>query len=291
VVGAFALNCLIWSSTWMAIKVGLRGAPPMTAVGVRFAIAAALITAVVVARKLPVPRTRAFLRLGLFLAVCHLALPYVLVYWGEQHISSGLTAVLYSTMPFMVALLARAILGDPLPARKIAGIASGIAGVSLIFSDKVGLGGDGSAPLGIAAILLSVFFASLSSVVIKKHSSSYHPIVSLTVPFVVASLLVAAVAFPVERQSPLQFDGLTWFTILYLAIAGSFVAFAVFFWLMKRVDVTVVSYQTFIIPVLAVLWGWLFLDETVSSRVGAGTAFILAGIAVATFGRPRRSRA
>ena len=290
IVGAYALNCLIWSSTWMVIKVGLRGAPPVTAVGVRFAIAAMVIATVILVARLRVPRTRTFLALSAFLGVFHLALPYTLVYWGEQHISSGLTAVLYSTMPFMVALLARAILGDPLSARKLAGIAVGITGVWIIFSDAVGFGGT-KAVLGMTAILFSVFSAALASVFIKKYSSGYHPLVSLLFPFIIAAALVNAVGIPLERSNPLDYDTMTWATIFFLAIAGSVIAFAVFFWLMKRIDVTVVSYQTFIIPILAIGWGWLLLDETVSPRAGLGTACILAGIVIATFRRKRRRTA
>lgn len=288
IVLAYALNCLIWSSTWVAIKVGLRGAPPVTAVGVRFAVAAVVIAGIVALARLKVPRTRAFLGISLFLGLWHLSIPYMLVYWGEQHISSGLTAVLYSTMPFMVALLARLILGDRLSARKTAGIIVGVAGVWVIFSDATHIGG-GNAALGMAAVLGSVFSAALASVLIKKYSGGYHPVVSLLIPFIVGALVVNTIGITVEHSNPLHYDATTWTTILYLALAGSVIAFTVFFWLIKRVDVTVVSYQTFIIPILALLWGRILLGESVSARAGAGTACILVGIAVATF-RTRRAR-
>jgi drug/metabolite transporter (DMT)-like permease len=86
----------------------------------------------------------------------------------------------------------------------------------------------------------------------------------------------------------LQFDALTWITIVYLAVLGSVVAFSFYFWIIKRIDVTVLSYQTFVIPVFAVLIGWIFLKETVTIRVIAGAALILAGIALATLRNNRR---
>src|SRR5262245_63397377 len=88
--------CLIWSSTWMVIKVGLRQAPPLTGVALRFIVAALIVFAIVRARQLPLPRTRHFLLYGLFLGICQVGVPYVLVYWSEERISSGLTAVLRS---------------------------------------------------------------------------------------------------------------------------------------------------------------------------------------------------
>jgi drug/metabolite transporter (DMT)-like permease len=270
----------------MAIKVGLRGAPPVTAVGVRFTVAAVIIVAIVMAARLRVPRTRAFIAISLFLGVWHLSIPYMLVYWGEQRISSGLTAVLYSTMPFMVAILARVILGDRLSVRKLAGILVGIAGVCVIFSDAVQAGGHDQV-MGMAAVLGSVFSAALASVLIKKYSGGYHPIVSLLIPFIAGAIVVNTIGAALEHSNPLRYDAVTWATIIYLAVAGSVVAFALFFWLMKRIDVTVVSYQTFIIPILAILWGALFLHETISARVGLGTVCILAGIALATIGQRR----
>ena len=138
--------CLIWGSTWMMIKIGLDGAPPITGVGVRFVIASLVLLLIVRMRRIAIPRTQSFLMLTLFLAVLHVAVPYVLVYWAEQYISSGLAAVLYSTMPLMVALFARVGLGDPITFAKLAGIVVGIAGVSVIFSDSLGWsGGRGSA--------------------------------------------------------------------------------------------------------------------------------------------------
>jgi len=286
---AYATMCLIWGSTWIMIKLGLRGAPPMTAVAVRFIIAAMLVYFIIAVRKIGIPRDRRFLYLSLFLSGFHLAVPYVLVYWGEQQISSGLTAVLYSTMPINVAILARIFLGDPLTPRKVMGILVGIGGVWVIFSDSVSLGG-GRAVQGVIACLASAFLASFTTVMVKKYASRYDPFVTLSLPFTFAGLAVLSLAIPVERSNPLQFDALTWVTICYLAVLGSVVAFGLYFWIIKRIDVTMLSYQTFIIPVLAVLIGWIFLAETVTIRVVAGAVLILAGIALATLRRKPKPR-
>lgn len=289
IAAVYAGMCLIWGSTWIMIKIGLRGAPPMTAVAVRFITAAAVVFGIITVRRRKIPRTRRFLLLGLFLGVFHFAVPYVLVYWGEQHISSGLTAVLYSTMPICVALLARLFIGDSLTLPRIAGIAVGFSGVWVIFSDSVSFGGE-LAAAGMIAILASVFCASLSTVVVKKYASAYDPFVTLALPFAVGGSLVGVVAAVVERSNPIGFDAVTWFTIVYLAVLGSVVAFSFYFWIIKRIEVTVLSYQTFVIPVFAVLIGWIFLKETVTIRTVAGAALILAGIALATLRRrkPRR---
>jgi drug/metabolite transporter (DMT)-like permease len=288
---AYASMCLIWSSTWTVIKVGLRGAPPLTAVGLRFAIAALLVSLLLWVRRVRPPRQRRFLWLCLYFGVFQMAMPYVLVYWGEQHISSGLTAVLYSTMPLAVAVLARFLLHVPLTRTKLLGIGIGIMGVGLIFSDSLRL--DGSlASVGIAAVLLSVFFASLSSVLTKKYAGPYDPHALLQIVFFVAAVLTLGFGGAVDHSNPLRYDGVTWLTILYLATLGSVAAFSLYLWILKRIDVTIVSYQTFIIPILAVLLGWIFLDENIAPRTGLGAILVLLGIA-ATLRRtasPTRSR-
>ena len=290
IVVAYAGMCAIWGSTWMMIKIGLRGAPPMTAVGLRFVLAGALIATIVGARRLRYPSTRKFFVLCAFLGVFHMAIPYLLVYWAEQQISSGLTAVLYSTMPFVVAIVARGLVGDPLDLRKIAGIVVGVVGVWVIFADSVQIGGA-QGILGVCAVLASVCFASLSTVVLKKYGKQYNALVTLVIPFGLAGLLALAIALPTEHSNPFAYDRRTWGTILYLATLGSGVAFALLFWVIQRIDVTVVAYQTFIIPLIALFFGWVFLDETISPRLVLGSALILVGIAIASLRRGRGSRA
>jgi drug/metabolite transporter (DMT)-like permease len=292
IVFAYTGMCIIWGSTWMAIKIGLEGAPPLTSIAVRMVIATTVVFAIVRARRIPIPREKRFVRLGLFLGMFHIVLPYSLVYFGEQRIPSGQAAVLYATLPLMVAILARFVLGDPLTMRKVFGIATGIAGVSVIFSDR-GRGGvapAASAATGVLCVMGSVFASSVGSVATKRWSGGYHPVASLLIPFATGAVVASCAALAFERVNPLRFDGTTWASISYLAVAGSCAAFALFFYVIQRLDVTVVSYQTFIIPIIAVLIGYAILGETVSPRVGVGAAMILAGIAVATFWSKPTSR-
>lgn len=283
----FGILCLIWSSTWMMIKVGLEGAPPFLSAGLRFILASFLIFAILTVRKIRLPKTRAFYSLTLFLGVFQMGLPYGLVYWSEQFISSGLTAILFSTMPLMVAVLARILLGDPLTVRKLMGIILGTGGVVVIFSDKVGSEGTVG---GVLAALTSAFLASLSSVVVKKFSATYHPFASILLPKTYGGIILVVCAAVFERSSPpIRWDATTAGTIVYLAVFGSVAAFALYFWLIKYIDVTVLSYQTFIIPILAGLLGWIFLGETVTIDVAIGAGLILGGIVLTVLRRPRRN--
>jgi drug/metabolite transporter (DMT)-like permease len=280
--------CLIWGSTWMMIKIGLRGAPPVTAVAVRMVIASLMVAVIVRAARISLPREARFVRLGVFLGFFNVALPYVFVYYGEARISSGLAAVLFATFPLLVAVLARAWLKQPLTARKMAGVATGIIGVTVIFSDSLRLGRAEAA--GTVMVMGSVTASAVGSVATKKWGQGYHPVASLMIPFVTAAVATALLALAVESPRDFGFDRATWATIVYLAAAGSVAAFALFFFVMQHMDVTTVSYQTFIIPVVAVILGAVFLGETISPRVALGALLILAGISLATLVRaPRKT--
>jgi len=286
----FGALCLIWSSTWLAIKVGLESAPPVTAAAVRSIIASVIIFAILIHRRIPLPRTRRFLWLSLFLGLFQMGIPYGLIYWAEQHITSGLTSILYSTMPFTVAVLARIILGDPLTLPKIIGILIGTLGTIVIFWGELSVSGS-DAMWGICAVLASAICSSVSSVAVKRYARSYHPLTSISWPLLIGGVVLGIGSRLFESGQPFVWDAASIGSILYLAVFGSVVAFGLYFWIIKHVDVTVLSYQTFIIPIVACFLGWIFLGETVTISVAIGGSMILAGIALATFRSsfPKRS--
>jgi drug/metabolite transporter (DMT)-like permease len=285
----FSALCLIWSSTWIMIKVGLEGAPPVKSAGLRFIIASLVILAILVHRRIGLPRTKRFYWLSLYLGLFQIGFPYALVYWAETRISSGLTSLLFSTMPFTVAMMARMILGDPITLPKFSGIVIGTLGAVVIFWDGLSLGGSRSA-WGICAALASAVCASLSSVMVKKFARAYHPVASIFLPMVVGGVLLMAGGYAIESRQSIRWDLATTGSVLYLAVIGSVLAFALYYWIIKHIDITVLSYQTFVIPILACLIGWIFLRETVTINTAIGGGMILVGIALATFRFSRNKR-
>jgi drug/metabolite transporter (DMT)-like permease len=192
-------------------------------------------------------------------------------------------------MPFTVAVLARILLGDPLTPLKIAGILIGTLGTMVIFWDGVSAGGSNSL-WGISAALGSALLASLSSVVVKRYARSYHPMASIFWPMLIGGALLTVGGRVIETDRPVHWNGVTIGSILYLAVLGSVVAFGLYYWIIKHIDVTVLSYQTFIIPILACFIGWIFLREKVTIKTAIGGGMILLGIALATFRFSRRKR-
>src|SRR6202521_1071670 len=165
----FALICLIWGSTWLAIKVGLDGVPPFLGAGLRFVLAAVLVGLVLAARRKRFHLTRddkiCIFSLGLLV----FWIDYAAVYWAETRISSGLTAILFSTMPLMTSLMSAYWMGsETLSTRKIAGILVGVLGTALLFWPHERLGRSES--LGMLAALGGSLCAAINLVTMKKQA-------------------------------------------------------------------------------------------------------------------------
>jgi drug/metabolite transporter (DMT)-like permease len=172
----YALLVVIWSSTWVAIKLGLDDTPPLLGAGIRFASAGIVLLVVAAAWRRPL---RTDVPLAATLAALPFALCYGLVYAGEQHIPSGLAAVLFGVMPLHVALMAAALLHDePLRARLIAGIALAVAGLVLAFGESVALGDDDKAALGALALVIAPLAAAGGNIAIKRRGQGVDPIPS-----------------------------------------------------------------------------------------------------------------
>ena len=126
--------CCIWGSTWLFIKIGLDDLPPLTFAGIRFVIASAILFAIVAARKLSLPRLKSDWKLLALTGVLSFSCNYGLIFWGEQHISSGLAALLQATIPAFGLIIAHFYLpGERMTPRKVVGVVLGILGVAVVF--------------------------------------------------------------------------------------------------------------------------------------------------------------
>lgn len=275
----FAVITLIWGSTWLAIKVGLVGVPPFLGAGLRFLLSALIVGAMLVVRRKSLRLTR-----GDRICVLSLGIPvfwvnYGAVYWAEQHISSGLAAVLFATMPLMTALLSRFWTGtEELSPRKIAGIVIGLAGTVLLFwpDQRLGL----QQVLGMAATLLAAFCASLNLVTMKRYGGQSDRDVLNFLGMGLGSALLLLTSAAVEPWT-VEWTRSNVLAMLYLAIFGSVIAFSAYYALIKLIDATIVSMSTLIIPIIALILGWIVLGETAGPTAAAGIATILVGVAVA----------
>lgn len=278
-IAAFVALCLIWSSTWLAIKLGLRDLPPISFVAIRFLIAVVVLLAISVGRVPLLPRNRGDFKLLAWTGVLMFCINYALLFWAELYVSSGLSAVLQATIPIFGMVFAHFIIpSEPLRGARIAGALLATGGVALICSRLLDFGGL-LAFWGGVAIVFGAASAAFSNVILKERAIHLAPsmiaawqMIFGLVPLVIAGFLL--------EGNPLHFH---WtpralFCLFYLAIPGSAVAFLLLYWLLPRMSVTNLQTISFITPPGAVAFGWLLGGESFSLWSLMGGALILAGV-------------
>ena len=277
----FLILSAIWGSTWLFIKLGLEDLPPLTFAGVRFVIAAAVLYAFLLSRRVPLPRARRDWGLMAVTGLLAFTLNYGLLFWGEQYVSSGLAAVLQATIPaFGLVIAHRYLPGERITPVKVVGVLLGITGVGIIFSNQMSLHGT-LALLGSAAIVIGAFAAAYANVLVKARGGHLDPAV-LAFGQMVFGLVPLLIAGAVTEGNPVNFNwtARAWLSVDYLALVGSSLAFMLYYWLVRNMDVTKTMLISLVTPLIAVTLGMLVLGEDLTWRIVTGGAAILSGISL-----------
>jgi len=280
VAALYTLICLIWGSTWVVIKIGLVGVPPFLGAGLRFLLSASLIGLVLAVQRRRIHLTHDERVCVLSAGLLVFWLDYAAVYWAEMHISSGLTAVLFSTMPLFTSLLsAYWTRTEMLSRRKLIGIVVGMFGTVLLFWPHERL--VANQVLGMLAALGGSLCAAINLATVKKYGRHADPFVVNFLGMALGAACLLVMSAVLERWTAVMWTLSNALAIVYLSVFGSVVAFSAYYYLIKRMDATIVSLTTLIIPIVALGLGRVFLDETVTLRALVGIATIIAGVAVA----------
>lgn len=281
---AFAAIYLIWGSTYLGIRVAVESMPPFLMASTRFLVAGALLLAFLKLRGAAWPTGRQWTANALTGTLLLLG-GNGLVVWAEQHVPSGITALLIGIGPLFIVLTEWAWPGGVRPSAVTgAALALGFAGVTWLAAPwesaagRLHLGGVG-------AILAACVFWALGSIQ-SRHSKHGAP------PFVAAALQMlgggAALAVAAllhgdfARFDPAAVTGRSWTAFVYLIAAGSLVGYSTFVWLMKHSTPARVATYAYVNPVVAVILGWLILDEPITSRTLVASAIIVAAVALIT---------
>ncbi|MCP4686216.1 MAG: EamA family transporter, partial [bacterium] len=243
--------CLIWGSTWIAIKIGLSDAPPLITAAVRFTLASAILAGIAAAKGYRYPTEyKKILRLG-YPGLYMYGASYALVYFAEQYINSALTAVLFGAYPFFVAILTWVrYQNEKLGLVAWLGMVVGFAGVVLISLDSVQTSEDMF--LGVVLAVIAPFVAAWGIVIHKKHFTGENIVVASNVQMVFGGipLVLAAVIF--ESWSDFNVTVESVGSIVYLATFGTVATFLGYYWLLRRIKLTTVSLVAFITPLVAI---------------------------------------
>jgi drug/metabolite transporter (DMT)-like permease len=276
---AWVTLCVVWSSTWLAIKIGLRDLPPISFVAIRFLIAIVVLVAVSLGRTQLVPRGRNDYAILAITGILMFAVNYTLLFWAELHVSSGLAAVLQATIPIFGMMFAHWMLPDePLRLQKFTGALIALGGVTVICARLLGFNGP-LAFWGGVAVVVGAASAAFANVLVKARSMQLAPamLAAWQMIFGIAPLLALGLIVD-GNPSRLHWTAMSVFCLLYLAVIGSALTFLLLYWLLPRLTVAQLQSISLITPPGAVMLGWLLGGETFPASSLLGAALVLVGV-------------
>lgn len=270
---------LIWGSSFMWIKIAVQEIGPLTLVTFRVLFAVLSLAAVVVYNRVKWPGWKT-VSVFAFLGFFNTVLPFSLISWSEQYISSGLASILNSTAPLFTIIIASIFLTDDrITLPKVGGLLLGFGGVVVLMS-----GSMDDTPyrhqLGVIAMLLAACSYAIATVYARRNTQQMKADVQAFGQNLAAALLIWPLAVTIESPFTFPHTWLTWTALAWLGIAGTCVAYLIYFSLLHSVGPTRTLLVTYIFPLVGVILGVLFLNETPGWRLVVGGLLILSGIVI-----------
>lgn len=275
---AWIAICIIWGTTYLAIRVGVKDLPPVLFAGLRWLIAGPILFLLLRWKGYPLPKKNDLI----YLAIVGLTLIGIgngLVVFGEQYVPSGLAALLITTVPFWIVGIESSLPhGKKLNIKLAGGLVLGLAGVALIFGVDLKSLFSSDYLIGVIGLMLAVIGWSAGSIYSKHKKSTVHPLMGASVEMIIAGIVLTIIASVLGEFSQLKFtsDGLAAF--VYLIIFGSLIGYSSYIYAIAHLPVSFVSTYAYINPIIALFLGWLVLGEDISFNIIIAALIILAGV-------------
>jgi drug/metabolite transporter (DMT)-like permease len=277
---AWATVCIVWGTTYVAIKIALETIPPFLIGGIRYVIAGGVLLAWLAATGRPIPVRATWPRLAV-LGFLMLTVGNGGVTWGEQYLASGLTAVIIATTPFwMVGVDAVLPGGSRMSWRHWAGLGVGFVGIVLLVWPDLAVSAGASTIAGVIALQVACLGWAVASGFTRRQGVSSSVLGTAAVQMLFGGVFLTLVGTFTGEWARLAFSARSLSALLYLIVAGSLVAFAAYSHALRNLPVAVVSLHTYVNPVIAVLLGTVLLGEPFRPSMLVAGAVIVAGIAI-----------
>jgi len=275
---AYAVICLIWGSTWGAIRLLVRDVRPLRAAAARFFLAALLLAAIAIGRSRKFMLTGAQWRALIVLGITIMALPYGLLFWAEYRISSSLTAVLFSSCPLFVALFTPLLTHTRVPRRAVFAMLIAMGGIAALFYTE--LYASAYLLLGGGAVMIAVVVSAWSAVFAKRELAGVNPLWGTAVQFGVSGSFLFAASLFFERGWSSDWNETSILALAFLAVFGSVVAFSLYYWLLESMHAYQLSTTNLVIPIVAMAEGTLLLRENVPPIMVVSAVLVLVSVAI-----------
>lgn len=282
---AFGIIYFVWGSTFLAIRVGVHEVPPFLLAAIRFLIAGLLLCGWMLARGERLPSRRQWASISL-LAFLSFAVDYGLVFWAELRVPSGITAVMLATTAAFMALAEIVFLRtQAFSIRLVLALVVGLGGVAVLVSSSLNLGGVPVDKLGAVALMVASLAWSTASIFMRSRALPESKFMSAGAQMLVGGVFLAVISFGLGEYHdfhPAAVSFGAWFSLFYLIVLGSIVAFTAYVWLLGHESPTRVGTFAYVNPVVAVLVGYFLGGEALDLRTIVGTLFVLVSVVMIT---------
>ncbi|WP_085900712.1 DMT family transporter [Kiloniella majae] len=281
----------IWGSSFFLIKVTLESITPVTLTAFRLFFAFLVLASLMFILGKRFPKDFRTWRYYVLIGITGNILPFVLISWGELHITSGLAAILMAVIPLTALLIAHLWTDDEkMSLPKFIGTVIGFGGVVLLVGPEA-LNGLGDSVLGQLAVAFASFCYGASSVFARKVGLvKLDPIVNGSAILLCASLMALPMAFIVEEPMSLEPTLISVGALLMLSIVSTAIAYIILYYLLGAVGASFTALNNYLVPVFGMIWGFLFLSERYEQEAFIALAVILLGIVVTQIKRRSAKR-
>jgi drug/metabolite transporter (DMT)-like permease len=282
---AYAIIYFVWGSTYLAIRVGVLEMPPLLMAAIRFLIAGLLLYGWTVWRGERRPTLRQWASISL-LAFLIFAVDYGLVFWAEQRVPSGVTAIIMATISAFMALAEIIFLGtQKLTPRLSVALLIGLGGVAVLVSRSLDLGGAPVESVGAVALIVGAIAWAVAAVFARTQPLPESKFLSSGAQMLVGGAMLGLASFALGEFKdfhPAAVSFAAWFSLAYLIVPGSIIAFTAYVWLLHHDSPTRVGTYAYVNPVVAVLVGYFMGGEALSGRTLLGALLILVSVVMIT---------
>jgi len=272
----FALGAL-WGSSFGAIKIALHGVTPLTVMSVRILLAGAALLLLIRVRKTPFPRgIQNWIKIG-WMALFGTLIPFFLVPWGQLQIDSSLAAILMAVNPLFALTLGHFFSDhESFTLRQLLAMLVGFSGILLVFGENAisSINGNIWAQL---AVIGAGFCYTISGVIVSRVRGASADSVSASI-FICSSVIVFPLWMILEQPWSLHFETESLLALTHLGLVSTGMAFLMRYYIILRAGAVFLSYVAFIIPMFGILFGILFLGETISVNTMGAVILILSGV-------------
>lgn len=269
---------IVWGTTYLAIRIGVKDLPPVLFTGFRWLAAGPILFFILLLKKYSLPKKSDFKHLAI-IGLLLLGGGNGFVVFAEQWVPSGLTALLITTVPFWVVGLESFY-----PVRKkvdrkiILGLILGLIGVLLIFGGDLTKIFDPSYLIGVVELMFAVFLWSLGTLYSKHKKVSVHPLMGAAIQMIIAGIVITLFGLIIGEGNAFHFSHESFLAYLYLVVFGSLVGYGSYIYAISHLPLSLVSTYAYVNPIIALFLGWLILDEPINIWIVVASVVILVGV-------------